>query len=439
MNYPKIIIVTNVDYLHEVGPTANTLRSFLDEWPKDKLRLLVCKDFNVYEHENSASNVFVLSHRDIRVVSYLIKGERKPKKNTHLGFQGNVNPNLANKNLFRLYKNKFRYFLTKLYYFFPYKSFNVYKWLDGYKPELLYCCVTDYRSFKLCYQLSSRYKIPIIPHFLDDWMNTYLTEQYDSRLLRGVFEKLMGKIFSISPFGLCICDLMSKTYHSRYGIPFYSLMNSVSTVKASDIREIKQDSVTFMYAGSLYLKREESILLICKALAASGIDNIKLMIYAPKEQWSVLKHKFELYPFVQYGGFLSAKQMVGAICSSDYLLFVESFDPAVFKYSRLSMSTRIPEYMSSGKPIISVGPKEQGSIQYLVDNNAAFVATSYEELTTMLPSIFDNSLIFEKIKNAESLCRRNHLAKAQKEKFLYLVTTAISGLSQYSNHNNSNI
>ena len=431
MNYPKIIIVTNVDYLHELGPTANTLRSFLDEWPKDKFKLLVCKDFNVTEHGENTSNVFVLSHKDIQVASYLIKEERKPKEKTYLGFQGNINPNLANQNLFQLYKNKFRYFLTKIYYFLPYKPANVYKWLDDFKPEILYCCVPDYRSFKLCYQLSCRYKIHIIPHFLDDWMNTYLTEKYDSRLLRSVFTKLLNKVFSKSPFGLCICDLMSKTYHNRYNIPFYSLMNSVPSVNTPDFHFEKKDSITFMYAGSIYLKREESILLICNTLAVSGIDidNIKLMIYAPEEQWSVLKYKFDLYPFVHYGGFLSAKQMADAISSSDYLLFVESFDPAVLQYSRLSMSTRIPEYMSSGKPIIAVGPREQGSIQYLVENNAAFVATSYEELTTMLPSIFDNSLSLEKTKNAEALCKRNHLAKAQKEKFLDLVTTAISGLS----------
>lgn len=431
MTYPNIIIVTNVDYLHEVGPSANTLRSFLDEWPKDRLKLFVCKDFNISEQERSTSDIFVFSHKDIRVASFLIKPEREIKNKTKIGFQGNINPKSMSTNFFQLSKNKLRYFLTKLYYFLPYKTLNAYKWLHDYKPDILYCCVSDYRSFKFCYQLSSRYKIPIIPHFLDDWMNTYLTEKYDPRLLRSVFMKLMGKVFSRSSFGLCICDLMSKTYHNRYNIPFYSLMNSVPSVNTPDFHFKKKDSITFMYAGSIYLKREESILLICNALAVSGIDidNIKLMIYAPEEQWSVLKYKFDLYPFVHYGGFLSAKQMADAISSSDYLLFVESFDPAVLQYSRLSMSTRIPEYMSSGKPIIAVGPREQGSIQYLVENNAAFVATSYEELTTMLPSIFDNSLSLEKTKNAEALCKRNHLAKAQKEKFLDLVTTAISGLS----------
>ncbi len=54
---------------------------------------------------------------------------------------------------------------------------------------------------------------------------------------------------------------------------------------------------------------------------------------------------------------------------SDYLLFLEGFSKEDIKSTWLSCSTKIPEYLSSRKPIIAFGSPQNGSIGLIISNN----------------------------------------------------------------------
>ena len=49
------------------------------------------------------------------------------------------------------------------------------------------------------------------------------------------------------------------------------------------------------------------------------------------------------------------------------LVHVESFDNKSRQLTKLSISTKIPEYLATGKPIIAIGPREVASLEYLKD------------------------------------------------------------------------
>lgn len=422
MKFPNLLVITSVDFINNVGPTENTLRSFLSFWNKDNVRLLVCKDFNA-DYSHDGKSIYTLGHKDIIVASYLLNSNRTAK--TNVGFQGLSTDGKTQVNAFASIKSSLSSKLVNFYQLLPYRfGRNLKEWMDDFHPDVIYFCGTSYREFFVCKQIMSRYNIPVVPHFLDDWPNIRLAMSVANSMYKRKFISLFEFIMNRSPFGLCISDLMAQMYMKRYSKQFYALMNSVSEVSINDCKApLKIEK--FLYAGSLYLRRDESLLQICDFLSQGYFQRIEFNIFAPEEQWAELKNKFAKYPFVHYGGFLSAEQLKKEIYKTDIIVFTESFDKSVLKFSRLSLSTRVPEFLASGKPILAIGPSEQGSIQYLEHNNAAFVITESTKNIQVFQDMQNSELIQEKLDNARRLFLSNHTTKSQQEKFYNWIIEAV--------------
>lgn len=232
-------------------------------------------------------------------------------------------------------------------------------------------------------------------------------------------------ILEYSPFGLCISELMAQTYANRYSKKFFPLMNSVAS-EACRSCNVPKKIKKYLYAGSLYLRRYESLITICDELASMEISDLEFNIYAPENQWAELSSKFDKYSFVHYGGFLTAKQLEHAISNTDIIVFVGSFDKSVLEFSRLSLSTRVPEFLSSGKPILAMGPSEQGAIQYLDINNVAFVIKDFSDIKQVFMDLQDTDIVREKLENAKRLFLLNHTTQAQQARFYNWINDAIA-------------
>ena len=91
---------------------------------------------------------------------------------------------------------------------------------------------------------------------------------------------------------------------------------------------------------------------------------------------------------------------------SDVLIFVEAFDRKSKLSTRLSLSTKIPEYLNSGTPILAVGPQDISAMEYLAGNNLAFV--SDENIDQALNRVLDSDERIRIAKNAREFVKNNH-------------------------------
>ena len=66
--------------------------------------------------------------------------------------------------------------------------------------------------------------------------------------------------------------------------------------------------------------------------------------------------------------------------SSDFLVHAESFDSENKKVTMLSISTKIPEYLSSNRCIVAIGPSEIASINLIKENDLGIVLSDYVTL-----------------------------------------------------------
>ena len=75
---------------------------------------------------------------------------------------------------------------------------------------------------------------------------------------------------------------------------------------------------------------------------------------------------------------------------SDIVLFVESLEGRYKNIARLSFSTKLTDYMGSGKCIFAVGAKDVAPIEYLREAGIAAVCTSEEAIPQRLTSLLEN-------------------------------------------------
>ena len=113
------------------------------------------------------------------------------------------------------------------------------------------------------------------------------------------------------------------------------------------------------------------------------------------------------------------------------MIHTESFDPVIRERVRYSLSTKIPDSIASGTCLLAYGPREAASIDYLIRNDAAFTATSAEELRGTLRRMFTDRDEYARIAgNARALARKNHDPERIRETVRQALSDAAEGKTE---------
>ena len=119
---------------------------------------------------------------------------------------------------------------------------------------------------------------------------------------------------------------------------------------------------------------------------------------------------------VIFHGRISNEEVKNVQAAADILLHVENFSLKDKLTTRLSFSTKLVDYFYQGKCIFAVGPKDVASIDYLMKNDAAVVATNEKEIYEKLKMLVENPDIIREYGDKAWDCgKRNHkIDKIQK-------------------------
>lgn len=92
----------------------------------------------------------------------------------------------------------------------------------------------------------------------------------------------------------------------------------------------------------------------------------------------------------------------------DVVVYVESLNKKYEHIARLSFSTKITDYLASGKCILAIGPGDIAPIEYLRNEDAAIIANNCDDLTKILTSDNLNRLIEEYSRKGYECGLKNH-------------------------------
>jgi len=125
-----------------------------------------------------------------------------------------------------------------------------------------------------------------------------------------------------------------------------------------------------------------------RSLNIKGL-NIKVEIYS-HEKDSYLGSMFD-QEIISFKGSIDHSKIYEVFKTSDILLHMESFRDEDILFTKYSLSTKISEYLSSGKPIICYAPKEIAVHQYINETNSGFSCSTFIELQSKLELLSKHS------------------------------------------------
>lgn len=387
----KRVLVVNTVQIGETSGTGNTLKNLFALYPQDhQMQLVVYPDTGQQAYSDTCSFFTPIS---VCAFPYKIHVEREKKRRaTEKGAKPKktaLNAGISKRGL----KPAIHEMINGMLDMWPVKCDALFHMLDQFKPEVIYTCAASIRIMKIAKSIAEHYKIPIVIHLMDDWPNTIYSSSVLSYPARRSALKELKTIYRLSETNLAISDGLSEKYEAWSGKKHLTLMNPVEVTCDIDLMRDANDCVKFLYAGSLSLNRDESLVDVAQALSElrdEGFSNQFDIYTANTQNTQRVRNEFEQYG-VQVFDYVSQNQVLELYRSYDVLVFTESFARELTAFTAHSLSTKIPEYMASGRPILGYLPEMLYSTSFLSKHKVAAIVNQKNELKKRCRTLIENS------------------------------------------------
>lgn len=181
-----------------------------------------------------------------------------------------------------------------------------------------------------------------------------------------------------------------------------------------------------VYTGSLIIGRDSSLAAISKALANINRDGTKITldIYSPTELSGKTMELLNSNGCRHHGN-VPREQIPEIQKAADIVVFAESLEKRHRYAAKLSFSTKLTDYFKSGKCIFAIGDAAIAPIEYLKENDAAVIATDYQDVEKILRRLLaEPQLLNHYGKNAFECGRKNHNSELIKSRFISTILSA---------------
>lgn len=257
-----------------------------------------------------------------------------------------------------------------------------------FAPTVIYTAGSSVRVHSVANRLAGSLDIPLVLHLMDDWPETAYRSTLFARVARAVLLRQLARTNELSFSNFAISAPLCDKYRARYGKEYLPLMNpAVEIVDCVVVHHHK--ILEFVYAGSIGLGRHESLLEIGRVIAAINTpeDRAHLTLYIPDGQRTdALRAEFcDLGATVH--GYLPVVELRERLAAADVLIHVESFRPEYREFARYSLSTKIPECMGAGKPILAFLPDDLYGSEYIRSRKCGVVASNPSALRSAVDSL----------------------------------------------------
>ena len=280
--------------------------------------------------------------------------------------------------------------------------------LDNFQPTVIYTLAENISTLKTVYWLSKRYNIPVVIHVMDDVESTQYNSLAVLTPLRKRYLSMLDKVYRQTVWNLAIGLKMAEEYERRHKVKFSYAMNCIDKLSVVPLPDYDRQRLVF--SGGLHGGRAESLYEIGLVIQNDDVLSKKaqLCIYTSRANMEAYGAKLSDVAVVR--DYVPANQIFENLGNADILVHVESFDEKEIEYFKFSMSTKIPEYLSVGRPIFCYGPDEIATVAYLVEKKVGIVATNSHDIKpTLYKLVLDRALRAELGSQAAKIAQEEHL------------------------------
>ena len=409
---PKILIFTVSSWNSKIG--SNTWASLLEGYSNAKLANICIRE--EYPDSDVCSRYFRISENRIikSIFNYNIQTGQEIKKSLKANIE--INSDLKEHNVrYKIMKKRKSYILLMVreivWKIGKWKTLELDNFLDDFKPDIILHSMEGYIHLNRIVEYSiKRTKAKSIGYIWDDNFTYKQSHNLGYRIYRFFQRKSLKKLASITNSFFAITEQTKKEADKYFGINCTVLTKPLIEIPTYTQKKI-QFPIKILYTGKLIIGRDITILKIVNSIKRINSERKKLIqldIYTnshvSKEYIKNISNSMcKIYPAV------TQKEVQLLQKKADILLFVEALDGEESQIARLSFSTKITDYFSTGNCILAVGNKETAPMDYFIKNNSALVAYDEKTLNKVLNMIIEKpDIINEVSKNSIEIANLNH-------------------------------
>ena len=372
-----------------------------------------------------------------RVIKSLFKRNVKTGKEVACGADAMATDNdavLQQKELYGKHRKRF-YYAKKLvreliWKFSAWKSNELDEFLESIKPDAVVFTMEGYIHFnRICRYVLKKTGAKGIGYFWDDNFTYKQRSQIGYKILRFFQRRSLKKLAKQTSAFWAISPKTKKEADEFFGTECILLPKPAEREISTDMSIAKpiEGPIKMMYAGNLMIGRMNTIKAVAEIMAELNCDEQKICldVYTNTEVPDELKkfgNGLSFYPPVSQSEILEKQQ------DADILLFAEDIVGRERKVARLSFSTKIPDYLSSGKCILAVGDNDTAPMEYFRNENIALCAGDKNELRQQLEKVINTPEILNEYgRRAYECARKNHSKEAVRNIVLETIEKITSG------------
>lgn len=399
--YPNVLVISN-NCFSKSGSNGRTLSSLFSEWEKKNLSQFYIS--NETPDFDTCSNYYRITDVDV------IKGFFYNKKDGRVSHIREKEMSGNSKSAMFSIKNKIKStafgYITRnfIWRFSRWENKYFREWISTFNPDLVLIQAADYEfMFKIALSIGKTYNIPIVIYNSEDYYVKNTKERSVLyRLYFHMYKKTFRRLMNYASTVIYSNEMLEKTFSELFDTKSITL-HTPTSVKPILIKS-QNKSPVISYLGNLGLGRHLSLIEISETLREID-NNLKLNIYGKLPNNDV-KKAFDSAKGIKYQGFINYTEVLNIMSKSDILVHVENFSEYYRNDLKHAFSTKISDSLAIGVPLFVYAPNNLAITRYLIEKDAACVATSKDELKTKLENlIYDDSLKDKYLINAKStLC-----------------------------------
>lgn len=294
-------------------------------------------------------------------------------------------------------------------------------WLDG-SPLILMNRLNNY--------VAKVAKKPTVTFLMDDVYCYESCTGFFDRIYKFFLRKQVKRTVRHCKQVFVSSQKMKTEYDRIFGVNSMFITKSFDADKITTDVEVVHKPVRLVYLGNVLIGRLRTLINIAECLKVINKERQKLQLSIYTNTYISEEDKKRLLcdSGVRLCPPVSFDKVPDIIAENDVQVFTESMDGKDMLVARLSFSTKIIDYIQSGKCILAVGPKDVAPIEYFKNEDAAIVATNMDELMNSLSKLTNEDLIREYAEKTIACGKRNH----DRKKMHNAIYSKISEVAQFN-------
>lgn len=247
------------------------------------------------------------------------------------------------------------------------------KWVANFNPDVIFFCAGDSLFAYDIYQTVCSYlpNVKKVVYITDDYILPRETLNLFWLLRRRLTYSKMKKAVVEADVFVTISEEMRIEYKRLFNKDSILAFNMSADLKIENFKKTARSDLLLVYAGGLHFKRWGTLAVLARALKRFNNENnrkVTLEIYSHQNVDSDILREIEIQGVSRFCGSLDERGVQYALNNADILVHAESFEKKCIESTRLSISTKIAEYISIGSKILAVGPSNLASMKFLASN-----------------------------------------------------------------------